>query len=133
MTHMPSTKCQYHESISTCSVCVRVTYPRRLKTKTKTEQGQTHDHMTGMQADQGIKGRAEKISGDREMIPKDQPVPFESGGTQEFHREENSDQPPEPKTLIMPRLKARSANTTVKLLDSKQIVARIGRSSTSLG
>ena len=40
------------------------------------EQGQTHDHMTGMQADQRVEGGPEKISTDREVIPKDQSLLF---------------------------------------------------------
>src|SRR5262249_52465092 len=59
------------------------------------EQDQTHEHVTGMQADQRVKGRPEQIRADREVISKDQFLPVQSGGAQEHHREDNSDQPPE--------------------------------------
>jgi hypothetical protein len=62
------------------------------------EQDQTHDHVTGVQTHQGVKGRAKKIGADREMISKDQLVPFQSRGTQKHHREEDCDQPPELKS-----------------------------------
>src|ERR1043166_52242 len=62
------------------------------------EQRQTHDHVTRMQADQRVEGGPKKICRDRQMILKDQPLPFQSGGAQERHREENGDQPPELKS-----------------------------------
>ena len=67
----------------------------------QSKQDQTDDHVTGMQADQRVEGRPEKISADRQVIFKDQPLPFQSGGAQERHREENRDQPPESEPSIM--------------------------------
>ena len=65
------------------------------------EQSQTHDYVTRMQAHQRVKGSSEKIGGNREMMAKDQTVPFESGGTQKFQSKENCDQQPKAEFCIV--------------------------------
>ena len=50
------------------------------------EQTQTHDHMTGMEAYQRVESRAKKVSADREVISKDQSLPFQGGEADVFTR-----------------------------------------------
>jgi hypothetical protein len=59
------------------------------------EQDQTYDHVTGVQPDDGVEGRTEKISADRKVISKDQPLPFGGGRPQEYRGEDNGEEPPE--------------------------------------
>jgi len=68
------------------------------------EQDQTDNDVSSVQADHGVEGRPEKISADREVVFKDQPLPFGGGGAEECHREDNGEQPPE--------LKASSASAS---------------------
>ena len=64
----------------------------------------------------------------------DQAVPLQRGAGQEFQAQQQRDQPPQAEERgVCPACNARTANTIVTLLESRQMVFKIGGESTSRG
>src|SRR4249920_293424 len=67
---------------------------RKGKHAAEAEHQEADDHVRGVQADEGVEGRAEEIGPDREAVAVDEPVPFARGGGEKYRAERCGHQEP---------------------------------------